>query len=107
MCEPDSHTLIELTPVSESTCACCSTETKTAAPASAKDASGTSYRLEGLTCGHCVQRVESAIMAVAGVDSATIDLVVGGASTLTVSGSVTSEEIRAAVAVAGYAVITS
>ncbi|MEO8222363.1 MAG: heavy-metal-associated domain-containing protein [Specibacter sp.] len=63
--------------------------------------------MEGLTCGSCVQSVRTAVLAVAGVSSASIDLIPGGASTLTVSGSVTPEDIRSAVAVAGYSVITS
>ncbi|WP_164520290.1 heavy-metal-associated domain-containing protein [Specibacter cremeus] len=68
---------------------------------------GTAYELEGLTCGHCVESVTTAVRPMADVDSATVDLVAGGTSTLTVSGSATTEDIRAAVAAAGYTVTGS
>lgn len=104
MCGTKTPKDLILTPATESSCSCCSTGAKTAETAGEP---GTAYSLEGLTCGSCVQSVRTAVLAVAGVSSASIDLIPGGASTLTVSGSVTPEDIRSAVAVAGYSVITS
>ena len=63
------------------------------------------FALEGLTCGHCVQTVEKAVGALAGVDAATVELVSGGRSRLTVAGSATDTDVRQAVASAGYAAL--
>ncbi|WP_373418375.1 heavy-metal-associated domain-containing protein [Arthrobacter sp. BF1] len=46
--------------------------------------------------------MERAVRAVDGVDSATVTLVPGGASSLSVSGSATPELVGAAVVAAGY-----
>ena len=93
-----------LTPAPESSCACCATPAATALEATTRpaDATGAVYGLEGLTCGGCVQSVERAVRAVDGVDSATVTLVPGGASSLSVSGSATPELVGAAVVAAGY-----
>ncbi|WP_427018065.1 heavy-metal-associated domain-containing protein [Pseudarthrobacter sp. P1] len=101
MCGTDTPELLTLTPAAESPCACCSTG---ASAAALTDISGTTYGLQGLTCGHCVQTVETAVSTVAGVESASIDLATGGTSTLTVSGTADPAAVRAAVALAGYAV---
>ncbi|MCQ9164187.1 heavy-metal-associated domain-containing protein [Arthrobacter sp. STN4] len=93
-----------MTPAKEGSCGCGSTAAKTTESA---DTFGTAYAVEGLTCGHCVQTVETAVWAVAGVDAASITLVPGGTSTLTVSGQSSEEDIRAAVAAAGYTVTES
>lgn len=61
------------------------------------------FAVEGLTCGHCVQTVEKAVGALAGVDAAKVELVSGGRSRLTVAGSVADAEVRQAVVSAGYA----
>ena len=84
-------------------CSCCSTETAKEV-AAAGDAE---YALEGLTCGHCVQTVEKAVTAVAGVDAASVELVPGGRSRLVVSGAVAAAELRDAVASAGYSLLTT
>lgn len=107
MCGTEIHNEPEIAPVSESSCSCCSTETTAAAPATSTDAPGTHYSLEGLTCGHCVQSVQTAVLAVAGVESVTVDLVAGGTSTLVVSGPAVPDDICSAVAAAGYAVTES
>ncbi|MFQ4149525.1 heavy-metal-associated domain-containing protein [Arthrobacter sp. LAPM80] len=104
MCVPEAPTDLILTPKTQSSCGCCSTAAKTVQSA---DAFYTTYAVEGLTCGHCVQTVETAVRAVAGVDSASITLVAGGASAMAVSGQATEEDIRAAVAAAGYTVTES
>lgn len=86
------------------TCSCCATTDAVAAPTDGATETGVRYELAGLTCGHCVQTVESAVSGVAGVESANINLVAGGTSTLTISGSVAPAKIRAAVVEAGYTI---
>jgi Cu+-exporting ATPase len=59
--------------------------------------------LEGLTCGHCVQTVEKAVSGVSGVRSAAVDLVPGGTSRLSVTGTADQESLAEAVRSSGYA----
>ncbi|MBE4720113.1 heavy-metal-associated domain-containing protein [Pseudarthrobacter sp. AB1] len=63
---------------------------------------GSDYSVEGMTCGHCVHSVEKAVSALAGVEAVTVELVAGGATRLSVSGTPTKAEIRDAVTAAGY-----
>lgn len=60
------------------------------------------YRVEGMTCGHCARSVEQEVSGLAGVEAATVDL---SAATVTVESSDEIPESRLAVAVgdAGYA----
>lgn len=60
------------------------------------------FSVEGMTCGHCVRSVEQAVSALAGVTSASVDLVPGGRSRLAVAGSATDADVRQAVTDAGY-----
>ncbi|WP_269937911.1 heavy-metal-associated domain-containing protein [Arthrobacter sp. HY1533] len=99
MCGTDIRNDLPLTPAAESSCGCC-----TPAPAASAPAEGTAYGVEGLTCGSCVQTVQKAVAALDGVDSATVALVAGGTSTLTVAGPASAESVRAAVSGAGYSV---
>ncbi|UIK89813.1 heavy-metal-associated domain-containing protein [Arthrobacter polaris] len=108
MCANNTRKDLNLTPVSNSTCGCCSTETALISSASSDsdsdspETAGTSYALEGLTCGHCVNTAETAISAVAGVESATVELVAGGISTLSIIGDARMAQVQAAVENAGY-----
>ncbi|MEV8183933.1 heavy-metal-associated domain-containing protein [Specibacter sp. NPDC078692] len=102
MCGTNNREDLNLTPIQESSCACCSTPAISAEPA---DTTGSVYELEGLTCGHCVQSVEESVRAVSGADSVTVTLVAGSISTLTVAGTATPEMVRAAVVTAGYTVV--
>jgi copper chaperone CopZ len=43
------------------------------------------YAVTGLTCGHCVQSVISEVGALDGVSDVSVDLVVDGTSTVTVT----------------------
>ncbi|WP_248758988.1 heavy-metal-associated domain-containing protein [Pseudarthrobacter sp. SSS035] len=80
-------------------CSCCSTpSTEQPSP----QAEGTDYSVNGLTCGHCVQTVEKAVTALDGVTSASVGLVAGGTSRLSVSGPHTEASVRYAVTAAGY-----
>jgi copper chaperone len=59
-------------------------------------------RVSGMTCGHCQAKVEKALKAVIGVYSAVIDLPDGEAEVDFDDDSVTTDQLVAAVAQAGY-----
>jgi len=107
-------------PLASSGCSCCapahSAQPATTLPATAPqespaavvnseaDASAQrSFSVEGMTCGHCVRSVETAVSALPGVNAASVDLVPGGRSRLAVTGPVSEADVRRAVAAAGYA----
>ena len=58
--------------------------------------------LEGLTCGHFARTVEKAVSAVSGVESVTVDLVPGGTSRLSVTGTADGPELAKAIQSSGY-----
>ncbi|MEE9094612.1 heavy-metal-associated domain-containing protein [Pseudarthrobacter phenanthrenivorans] len=106
-------------PLASSGCSCCSpssaAEPSRSLPATAprdatagvvpSDAAASTLRnfaVEGMTCGHCVRSVETAVSALAGVTSTSVDLVPGGLSRLAVTGPAPDADVRAAVASAGY-----
>jgi len=66
------------------------------------------YLVEGMTCSHCVASITEEVSEIAGVESVSVDLLVGGASDVTVLSAVpvTVEGIRAAVTEAGYVLVT-
>ncbi|WP_267642186.1 heavy-metal-associated domain-containing protein [Haloarchaeobius amylolyticus] len=55
--------------------------------------------VEGMSCGHCEQTVEDALLDVAGVEDATAD---NEANSVTVTGSADVDDLVAAVEDAGY-----
>ena len=60
------------------------------------------YNVNGMTCAHCVQTVQSQVTAVPGVEVASVNL---GLGLLTVGGDGYSDDaVRAAVRDAGYEV---
>jgi copper chaperone len=59
-------------------------------------------RVTGMTCSHCQAKVEKALKAVIGVYSAVIDLPDGEAEVDFDDDSVTTDQLVAAVAQAGY-----
>ena len=61
----------------------------------------TRARVEGMTCQHCVRAVFTALGAVEGVSRADVGI---GTIEVEHDGTVTLEQLRDAVAVAGYAV---
>ncbi|MEM1485755.1 heavy metal translocating P-type ATPase [Oscillospiraceae bacterium PP1C4] len=61
-------------------------------------------RIEGMSCGHCSARVEKALNALEGV-TATVDLEAKTAA-ITVEGSISDEQLKAAVTDAGYEVVS-
>ena len=62
------------------------------------------FIVSGMTCGHCVAAVTQEITALGGVSAVEIDLVPGGDSRVTVTGTDPQSEdaVRAAVREAGY-----
>jgi copper chaperone len=61
----------------------------------------TTVRVEGMTCQHCVRAVFTALAAVPGI--ARVDVSIGSAQ-VEHDGTVTVEQLRDAIAVAGYTV---
>ena len=59
-------------------------------------------RVSGMTCGHCQTKVQNALKGVTGVYSAIIDLPDGEAEVDFDDDSVTTDQLLAAVAKAGY-----
>ncbi|WP_181038789.1 heavy-metal-associated domain-containing protein [Arthrobacter sp. Y81] len=103
----ETRTQLPLASTAQQGCSCCSpaAETRVAATAAARSevaASSAQYSLEGLTCGHCVRTVEQAVSGVPGVKSAAVDLVPGGMSRLSVTGTADREALAEAVRSSGY-----
>lgn len=69
--------------------------------------STTTYAVQGMTCGHCVQAVTDELQTIDVVQEVQVELVAGGTSTVRVTstGPLDDEEVRAAVDEAGYAVV--
>lgn len=81
---------------------CCSTK----AEPDGQTPAGGEFSLEGLTCGHCAETVQRAVLAVDGVDSASVRLIAGGRSRLAISGTADDAAIRDAVTAAGYSLVS-
>ncbi len=66
----------------------------------------TTFGVDGMTCGHCVQHVTTELEVLPGVTGVAIDLAVGGSSQVTVTSDepLSDEAVAAAVDEAGYAV---
>lgn len=65
----------------------------------------TTFGVDGMTCGNCVQHVTDELTALPGVKNVTVDLVKGGTSQVTVVSDdpLSDDAIREAVDEAGYA----
>ena len=88
-------------------CACCSPRPGGAAkpaPAAAGGQESGTYRVAGMTCGHCVSSVSEELRKLPGVQDVRIDLNPGGLSAVTLIGDrpVGAADVQAAVAEAGY-----
>lgn len=59
--------------------------------------------IKGMTCDHCVKRVENSLRAIEGVSSVKVDLQ-GGVATIELSKDVKDEEFVRAIDDAGYEV---
>ena len=61
----------------------------------------TTISISGMTCAHCVRAVFTSLAGVQGIDRADVSI---GRAIIEHDGSVTPEQIRDAIAVAGYEV---
>ena len=59
------------------------------------------YKVSGMTCGHCSKSVTQSVEALSSVERALVDLATGE---LAVEGAADEQEVRQAVAEAGYSV---
>jgi copper chaperone len=59
------------------------------------------YRVQGMTCGHCVQAVSTEVGALPGVEKVDVDLPTGMV-TVTSQAQLDAERVRVAVDEAGY-----
>lgn len=59
------------------------------------------YRVQGMTCDHCVRTVSGALGALAGVREVRVDLA-GGIATVTADQPLDDADVRTAVEEAGY-----
>jgi copper chaperone len=66
----------------------------------------TTFKVTGMTCGHCVNAVTEELTALDAVADVAVDLVAGGTSTVTVTtnGTVDDAALVAAIDEAGYQV---
>jgi len=68
------------------------------------DTTVTTYTVTGMTCGHCASSVTKELSAVEGVTGVEVDLPTG-AVTVTSAAPLEADEVRAAVAEAGYQMV--
>ena len=59
----------------------------------------TTVSIRGMTCGHCVRAVFTSLAGVKGIDRADVSI---GRAVIDHDGTVTADQIRDAIAVAGY-----
>jgi copper chaperone len=62
------------------------------------------YRVDGMTCGHCVSTVKAAVGAVPAVRAVEVDLATG---TVTVTGTPSEAAVKQAISEAGYDVVSA
>jgi len=67
----------------------------------------TTYAVDGMTCGHCVQAVTDEVSALAGVKSVSVELAAGATSQVTVISDepLETDAVRGAVTEAGYTLV--
>ncbi|HEY6010692.1 MAG TPA: copper ion binding protein [Nitrospirota bacterium] len=63
------------------------------------------FKIQGMTCNHCVMRVAKALKAVPGVQDAQVDLQKGEALVSYDDSKVTKEKLSFAVVEAGYKIV--
>jgi copper chaperone CopZ len=63
------------------------------------------YRVDGMTCDHCVRAVQEELRQLAGVHDVAVALVAGGTSTVTITSDapIDPASVAAAIEEAGYA----
>ena len=63
------------------------------------------FKIQGMTCNHCVMRVAKALKSVSGVQDAQVDLKKGEAVVTYDDANVTREKLSTAVVDAGYKIV--
>jgi copper chaperone len=94
---------------SNSGCACCApSHSRVDVTAAPMTAVSQDFLVSGMTCSHCVGSVTEELTALEGVEAVHVDLNAGGVSRVTVSssGTLLLDDVRAAVAEAGYDLVT-
>lgn len=94
-------------PMASTGCACCApvtpgATTDSGSPAPETPTPSRTYRVDGMTCGHCAGRVTDTVTALDAVTDVHVDLVPGGTSAVVVSGSADPQAVQAAIEQAGY-----
>ena len=59
----------------------------------------TTYRVPGISCGHCKSAIEAEVGALGGIESVVVDI---DAKQVAVVGSASDDAVRAAIVEAGY-----
>jgi copper chaperone CopZ len=59
----------------------------------------TTYRVPGISCGHCKSAIEAEVGAIEGIESVVVDI---DAKQVAVVGSASDDAVRAAIVEAGY-----
>ncbi len=59
----------------------------------------TIYQVPGVSCGHCMQAIETEVANVAGVDKVEVDI---DAKTVQVDGTAADDQVRKSIEAAGY-----
>lgn len=85
-------------------CSCCATSAPLARAEASPGSQQAEILVQGMTCAHCVASVTEELSAIDDVQNVTIELIPGGASTVTISSStrLDADRARAAVEKAGY-----
>lgn len=90
-------------------CSCCAGSTASTPLVATDGALKAEFKVEGMTCSHCVASVTEELSALEGVQSVGVELNVGGLSTVTVlsASALDPENVRAAIDEAGYSLVDS
>ena len=90
-------------------CSCCAGFAQSTPLFPAEGSRQAEFKVEGMTCSHCVASVTEELSALDGVQSVGVELNAGGVSTVTVSSTraLDPEHVRAAIGEAGYSLVDS
>lgn len=92
-CSPPTTTRASTADTTTASTADSTTDTAQEAPVSTQ-----TFSVTGMTCGHCVSAVTSELKEISGVTDVAVDLVAGGASTVTVDSETPLEDSAVAAA---------
>lgn len=112
MCTTDTPAHLNDLGLSDKNDSCCcagSNHQEQAAVAISADVRASEFLVSGMTCAHCVSNVSDEVGAVAGVESVSVELNVGGASKITVEhrGELDRAVVAEAIDEAGYSLVSA